>query len=89
MSRYNTNEGKYSEEECCGTCRHHRYVEWDGCEDGWMCANPNGEHESEYTPYKYCCDEYEERRQRMKTVYAHDVIVSVQSHMNMDADGKW
>ena len=25
----------------------------------------------------------------MKTVYAHDVIASVQSHMNMDADGKW
>lgn len=45
-------------EECCGTCKYHKYEDIDG---GWVCVNPNSEYCTDYTSYKDCCEEYKKK----------------------------
>lgn len=45
-------------EECCGTCKYHCY---DNTGDAWMCGNNSSTEYADYTPYKYTCEEWEEK----------------------------
>jgi len=47
-----------SREECCGTCKWHKH---DNEGDAWICTNPDSEYYVEYTEYRDCCEEHEER----------------------------
>lgn len=47
------------DKECCGTCF------WHICDretHEWCCGNVEAEPYGLETDYKYCCDEYEERK---------------------------
>lgn len=48
-----------TEDECCGTCRHHRKDARD-----WGCYNEDSERCGEYTGYKEWCEEYAERERK-------------------------
>lgn len=45
---------------CCGTCKYHYY---DSMSSDWDCNNPESEFAFDYTPYGYCCDDWEERNE--------------------------
>lgn len=46
-----------TETQCCGQCRHHKYMELEE----FMCDNENSEGYGLGTAYDDCCEEFEER----------------------------
>ena len=45
-------------EQCCGTCKYHRYEETS---QGYVCCNDQSEYLADWTEYEDVCEEYEER----------------------------
>ena len=46
-------------ERVCGTCRWHMH--WE-ISDGWICANPDSDNNSDYMNYRDGCEEWEGRQ---------------------------
>lgn len=49
--------------QCCGKCKWHHQA---GFKEDWVCVNEDSEYCTDYTPYGFCCDEYEEREPRKR-----------------------
>lgn len=45
-------------EQCCGTCKWHKY---NKSGEDWECSNIFADDCGDYTPYVHYCEEYEER----------------------------
>lgn len=45
-----------TKEKCCGNCRYYAISDWD---DGLICTKPGSDNELFYTPFDYCCEEYD------------------------------
>ena len=45
-------------EECCGTCKYHRY---DISSGDWVCCNGDSENVADWTEYNDVCEEWEGR----------------------------
>lgn len=45
-----------NENEVCGKCKYHQY---DNICDLWFCGNPDSEYYTDWTEYKFECNEFE------------------------------
>ncbi len=46
-------------DECCGTCKYHRY---DRNEQEWICNCQRSDNYADYTEYSDYCENWEDRR---------------------------